>query len=184
MARPQALQFLRHGKALCQAVFGGFVETWNYVVRRTDAICGDGDLVNGDGLITVDNTDPERPIIRLDKSQLPKGGGGGAGAVYPGCFDIDGDHFLNPYVIVGNVVATIPVSTFTAPAGGVVAVSVYFESNEWTGELVTYASVAALVAAQKTATNMIVPLYEFDANGEIICDFRGAPRLQAWELGV
>lgn len=71
MARPQALQKLRHGKLLSKSVFPQFVETWNYIVERLENIKGDCDDSPTDGLIKFDTTDPEHPVIRLNKSNLP-----------------------------------------------------------------------------------------------------------------
>lgn len=79
MARPATLQFLKHGKALCRAVFGGFVETWNYAIARADNLRGDADVNPSEGCIHVDNANPECPVIRLDKSKLPQSGGSGGG---------------------------------------------------------------------------------------------------------
>ena len=74
MARPAFLQFLKHGKLLCRANFGAFVQTWNYVVRRCDSLRGEVEA-DGDGYITLDNADPENPVIRFRADKLPKGGG-------------------------------------------------------------------------------------------------------------
>lgn len=69
MARPQILQQLTHGKLLAKPNFPQFVETFNYAVNRCENLKGDGDIYN-DGLIEVDNTSPEHPVIRLDRSRL------------------------------------------------------------------------------------------------------------------
>lgn len=68
------IQLLKHGLALCGKNFGGFVEAWNHVVRRSANICGDADAYPADGIISVDNTDVDHPIIRLDRTKLPSGG--------------------------------------------------------------------------------------------------------------
>lgn len=64
-----ALQYLQHGKALCGAVFGTFVETFNRLVDFHVNLKGDGDI-SDDGLIKVDRADPAHPVIRLDKTKL------------------------------------------------------------------------------------------------------------------
>lgn len=69
------LQYLKHGKSLCGRVFGTFVETFNRLVDFHANLKGDGD-VSADGLVTVDRADPAHPVIRLDRSRLPTGGGG------------------------------------------------------------------------------------------------------------
>ena len=73
------VQLLKRGLALCGENFAGFVDAWNHVVRRSANVCGDGDANPSEGLITVDNTDVDHPVIRLDTSRLPSGGGGGGG---------------------------------------------------------------------------------------------------------
>ena len=65
MARPQILQELRHGKLLTQGNFPSFVDTFNYAVNRIENIKGDADVRPNGGWVTVDNTDPEHPVIRL-----------------------------------------------------------------------------------------------------------------------
>lgn len=79
MARPQILQELKHDKFLTKSNFPFFVDSWNYVSNRIENIRGDADLTAqyGGGHITVDNSDPEHPVIRL--VDLPLGGGGGGG---------------------------------------------------------------------------------------------------------
>lgn len=75
MARPQTIQLLQHGKALCGAVFGFFVETWNYIAQRCDALVGDRDVNPDEGFIWVDNSQPERPVIRFDSTKVKAGAG-------------------------------------------------------------------------------------------------------------
>ena len=69
MAKPQLLQRLTHDKLLTKTNFPQFVETFNYAVNRCENIKGDGDGY-GQGLIQVDNTDPEHPIIRVNYDNL------------------------------------------------------------------------------------------------------------------
>ena len=69
MAKPQLLQKLTHDKLLTKTNFPQFVETYNYTVNRCENIKGDGDDY-GQGLIQVDNTDPEHPIIRVNYDNL------------------------------------------------------------------------------------------------------------------
>lgn len=68
MQRPQTLQFLKHGKILCRAVFGRFVETWNWLVSAFDNLHGDGD--KGPGYIVVDKTVSGNPCIRFDAQRF------------------------------------------------------------------------------------------------------------------
>ena len=68
MQRPQTLQFLKHGKILCRAVFGRFVETWNWLVSAFDSLHGDGD--KGPGYIVVDKSVAGSPCIRFDAQRF------------------------------------------------------------------------------------------------------------------
>ena len=74
MAKPIAVQKLKHGKALCGKTFGGFVDTFNWLVDFCQSLKGDNDANQGNGTITVDRADPSAPVIRGTNVQ---GGGGG-----------------------------------------------------------------------------------------------------------
>lgn len=69
-----AVQYLKHGKALCGKVFGSFVETFNGLVDFKVNLRGDADRQDGNGHITLDRTDPRHPIIRCDGCRLAGGG--------------------------------------------------------------------------------------------------------------
>lgn len=75
-------QHLKHGKALCGAVFAGFVETFNALVDFMMGLRGDADGKNGEGHITYDR---KNNIIRCDGCG-GKGGGSGSDAVLPWTF--------------------------------------------------------------------------------------------------
>ena len=64
MAKPIAVQKLRHGKALCGKTFGGFVDTFNWLVDFCLSLKGDKDVNNANGTVTVDRSDPSAPVIR------------------------------------------------------------------------------------------------------------------------
>ena len=79
MAKPAAIQKLQHGKALCGATFGGFVDTFNWLVDFCTGLRGDGDN-NGSGTLTLDRTMDAAPTIRtLESENGGDGGGGGDG---------------------------------------------------------------------------------------------------------
>ena len=82
MAKPIAVQKLKHGKALCGKTFGGFVDTFNWLVDVCLSLKGDKDVNNANGTITVDRADPSAPVIRADKHQK----GGGSSAADCSCF--------------------------------------------------------------------------------------------------
>lgn len=69
-----ALQYLRHGKALCGKVFKRFVETFNYHNDFIANLKGDGDLQKSDGCIELDRTDPAHPVVRLNRLKLDQEG--------------------------------------------------------------------------------------------------------------
>lgn len=58
-------QHLQHGKALCGAVFAGFVETFNALVDFMWNVKGDADFDNGEGHINIDRSNPLHPVIRF-----------------------------------------------------------------------------------------------------------------------
>lgn len=78
MAKPAAIQKLKHGKALCGATFGRFVDSWNWMVDFCTSLQGDKDANNANGTITVDRANPSAPVIRADK---PKDGGEGISGI-------------------------------------------------------------------------------------------------------
>lgn len=170
-ARPAILQFLQHGKLLCGKVFGGFVETWNYLVEGFDNLKGDVDVDPKTGIATVDRSDPTHPIIRIRKDRiraLVKGSGAGG---YPGPFEIgDGEIGAGCVQIGGYTVAVAGYGS--VPSDGVIAVRV--ARNTFQGSLILYSSVAAMQAAQDDMEYFIHPVYQF-ASGEVTVDFRLMP---------
>ena len=175
MARPQALQLLKHGKALCGSVFRLFVETWNYIVQRADGIVGDRDVNPDEGCIYVDNSAPERPVIRLDRSKLPKGGAGGAAVPGMALFTYDAD----TNTIAGGAICLArryyQVNSFTVTTSGAHRIKVTMGS--------TFAATieAGDGFAAPNSQYSYIPLYTFDANLAVTEDWRGAPCVQAWE---
>lgn len=71
-------QLLKHGKALCGKVFGGFVDTFNWLVRFCSNIRGDKDVSDANGHITVDLSDPDHPVIRCSGCSDSSGSNGGS----------------------------------------------------------------------------------------------------------
>lgn len=51
--------------------FPTFVDTFNYMLGRIDNIKGDKDINPQSGVISVDNTDPDHPVIRCDVNKIP-----------------------------------------------------------------------------------------------------------------
>lgn len=65
------------GKLLTGKNFPQFVDTWNYTTQRIENLKGDRDANPQNGHITIDNADPEHPIIRyVGKNQQSELSGG------------------------------------------------------------------------------------------------------------
>lgn len=78
-----SFQYLKHGKALCRKVFGGFVETFNFHNDFIRNLRGDADgngNAGGNGRITLDTSDPRHPVIRFRNDEAAKGKGSSGGA--------------------------------------------------------------------------------------------------------
>lgn len=73
----KAVQYLKHGKALCGKVFSSFVETYNSLVDFMVNLKGDADRQDGNGHITLDRTDPLHPVIRCKGCPAADGDGSG-----------------------------------------------------------------------------------------------------------
>jgi len=65
MAKPVAVQKLKHGKALCGATFGQFVETFNWLVDFCLNLKGDKEFNAANGTVIVDRSDDSAPVIRV-----------------------------------------------------------------------------------------------------------------------
>lgn len=76
MAKPQILQRLKPGKFVWPGLFPFFAATWNWLLDSWDNLRGDFDENPKLGAITVDRTNPDRPVIRLRTDNLKLGGGG------------------------------------------------------------------------------------------------------------
>lgn len=87
---------MRHGKLLTQSNFPSFVDTFNYTVNRIENIKGDADTRPNGGWVTVDNTDPEHPVIRLKNTPSAAGGGGAQEYKEPWTLDFTEDEIFSP----------------------------------------------------------------------------------------
>ena len=189
-----ALQYLRHGKALCGKVFKRFVETFNYHNDFIANLKGDGDLPMSDGCILLDLTDPKHPVIRFNKQKLdlPEG----EPAKIPGCFEIrapktngdsDGGGFDNPYYMVGSRIYAAglgdypDVATPETRKNRIFALMVGLTGSSPSASITTATSFSELQAAAGSDDYAVYPLYEFGPNGEIKCDMRNIPTVTARE---
>ena len=186
--KPQTLAELRHGKFICRAVYPTFVATWNWIVRFTSTIKGDFDVNPKTGVVTVDRTDPDHPVIRLRQDKLLKGN-----KVYKGPFNpvVDDDGIVTGfeycYFQVGgktlhlddielNVRNCIVALRIPATAGGDMSAA----------EVVTYSNTGGeafngLASAQNNREYEIIPLFVIDDEGKIQVDLRAIPTFQMEE---
>ena len=123
-------------------------------------------------------------------------GGGGRAVPGAGCYTIvdveetvDGEtvtrkYLANQYYLDGNVAKSTNFTDPLDPAtqyGKFIALRVPMGTSG-SPSIQTYATYAAMNTASLNAAYVTLPLYHLDANGDVICDFRNAPRVQAVEV--
>ena len=198
--KPGVVQELKHGKLLTRRVYPFFVDTWNWVVRNVNNLKGDND-VRPDGLITVDRTDPDAPVIRF-RLDLLKDFFGTGGEVSPKPWDIvpasDGEEdyriFVRRYYQVGGVLREY--STGEERVEDFVLQESIEDDRPWiafrhvatvggsdTDAVVGYATIEELLEAQRDPRYLVKPLYWLSHEGDILCDFRAVLDMGAWEVG-
>lgn len=170
--KPQILAKLRHGKLICQAIYPTFVETWNWLVRFTSTIKGDADVNPKTGVIVVDRTDPDHPIIRLRQDRLPV-----VRAVAGGNFPYNPEDrtIKTGYVIIARTPTLV--SGVTVSTAGLVYLDVSMSSGSYSASIVSGAG--SLPSPSDTHT--YIPLYEIGSEFEVVADYRGAPHVQVYE---
>ena len=189
-----ALQYLRHGKALCGKVFKRFVETFNYHNDFIANLKGDGDLQKSDGCIEIDRTDPTHPVIRLNKQKLVLPDPEQGGSPLPGRFDIEIESdeedetapstasFSNCYYDVGGKTYETSVEELELSGGEIIALKVTATGSSPSAEIVTYDSLADLQSAQMNKDYYVRPLYKIGSEFAIECDFRTGPTFDMGEF--
>lgn len=115
MARPELIQQLTHDKILTKGNFPKFVETFNYTVNRLENLKGDYDTDPANGHITLDNTDPEHPVIRM-AVPVAESTGQGITANEPWSFDFKEDEIISPYFQIGTYRAEADTDGFSISA--------------------------------------------------------------------
>lgn len=167
-----ALQYLRHGKALCGKVFKRFVETFNYHNDFIANIKGDGDLPMSEGLINLDTVDPRHPVIRLNRNKLKFPNQGST--ALNGCFEIGEIISEDKTVKLVNCYFNVGGKTYI----GEDTVSPQCEIEDEIAFLCMVISAVStdkqnyfylywyrktdLTTEQKTASKYIIPLYAFE----------------------
>lgn len=182
-----ALQYLRHGKALCGKVFKRFVETFNYHNDFIANLKGDGDLQKSDGCIEIDRTDPTHPVIRLNKQKLDLEQGG---SPLPGLFepkfktDDNGDRkvvFTYPYYMVGTRLYRCEDESVTmSPEEGIYCLVVNLQNAQAGVE--KFDDFSAIQTRAANPDESIKPLFEFGEDGSPVRDFRNMPTVATQEF--
>lgn len=161
---------------------------------------GDGDM-SPEGYIEIDRTQPLFPVVRFKADRLPKMERGSTvppsvtTVVGAGCYElveaeetVSGEtvirkYLANQYYLDGAVAKG---TNFSAPLdpltqyGKFLALRVPMGSSG-SPTLETYGTYSALQTASLDPAYVTLPLYQLDANGDIVCDFRNMPRVQAVE---
>mgnify|MGYP003296651545 CR=1 FL=1 len=187
------LEYLRHGKSLCGKVFRRFVETFNFHNDFILNLKGDADLPVVGGKVHIDRTDERPPVIRCQGCGNGGGGGGEIPQTAPGRFEISVSEdeesgeiaatFVNPYYDVGGkTYEASSVSSVTITGACILALKVTATGSEPSAEVVAYADLGALQSAQAGLDYYISPLYELDADGKVVCDFRTGPVIAMGEF--
>lgn len=181
MAKPIAVQKLRHGKALCGKTFARFVETFNWVVDFCLSLQGDKDANNENGTISLDRSDPSAPVIRGTKAK-----GGGGDMKDRGCWRIEGGEWKDQYLMLGApLVATSISADPSSYAGKFVAVQFSDTMSPAYASLVAYSTAAALATATADATKVTIPLGKVNSDGTgYDVDMRIMPHAGAFDVYV
>lgn len=188
-----ALQYLKHGKALCGAVFGSFVETFNRLVDFYVNLKGDAE-VSSEGCISIDRTDPAHPVIRLNRAKVGATSGGNS---LPGAFELteadDSSGYLltNCFWNVGGRSYGHDDIQYAFPAGSCYLYAKFSLTAMGVVEIGAVGSVPELAEPQSAYDSYIVPLYHIstntDSNGNTartVVDLRNAPQIQAFETDL
>lgn len=179
MARPQFLQELTKGKILCGKTAPDFVETFNYTARRCDNLCGDADLNPESGKITVDNTNPEHPVIRI------KGGEAATRMVTPCELDVTNNKLHFVYVHVEDSLWGKGESLDVPAGNGIIALKI--DPTTENIECNLYSTWADYNNKSKDTEHHYLPLYYKIDRGDgkmLIVDLRVAPFAQSWIIGA
>lgn len=184
MARPPIIQKLKHGRLLCGTVFRWFVDTWNWLATYVDNLKGDFEVDPKNGVIVVDRTHGDHPVIRLRKDRLP------ASKVYIGPFNpVSSDDgvvsgFEHCYFQVGGLTYHIADVESFSGSDCVVALKIPTTSDggEGNAAVVTYADIDALAAAQNDLAFEVVPLFIIDGHRRVTVDLRAIPTFQKEEM--
>lgn len=197
MAKFAAPQLLKKGFAFCGANFPRVVETWNWLVNVAQNAKGDADVNPKTGKIVIDRTDVHNPVIRC-KGCAPSS----SAEVLPSAFQIslesteqEAEDTLYNYLVsncyfnaggtarVGND-KRFAIYSYELPAFVAAEFAFDKQSLPYLYEVLYYATLEELQAAQKDAETYYVPLYHLSANddGSVkIVDLRTAPQLQVFE---
>ena len=186
-----ALQYLKHGKALCGAVFGRFVETFNRLVDFYANLKGDAETAQGDGYISVDRTDPAHLVVRFDASKLPAASSDASISAFQATPNYNDDGELESWTIENYYLMTggrMIISEASGDEYSVDAVKGYYicakvdldYSNSF---YLLLMSENELSVKQQKASEYYVPLYYGKSDGTLL-DLRTMPQVQVFEMGL
>ena len=177
MAKPGILQRLTKGWLLSGKNFPGFADTFNYAVDRIENLKGDFDTNPKTGYVTVDNADPEHPVIRLAK--IPER----TVSVLPGCFDLDDDYnFINRYYRVEQYVFEMGETAIDGE--GLYYISIH-ATNPSGASIKTTSDLNGYNSVVSNLENSAIPLYLVTANddgGYSVVDLRNVPTAAVWSV--
>ena len=148
----------------------GRIIVWGYL--RTDRFTGEGRCFETTGEEKV-------PVFSFFDAQSDDKG------CYRMVVDEDGQvSFENRYVQIAGKLYDGPSQTYSEDSlkGKFLAIdaTVSSSSGDTSFQFQTYASLVALQTAQKDPDHLIIPLYKFDSDANVECDFRTVP--YEWQM--
>lgn len=180
--RPQRLETLRHGRLLTGRVFRFFVETWNWLITYVDNLAGDFDVNPQTGVITVDRTKGDRPVIRVRRDIFRREmyTDGPFAPVY-GEDGVRVSALKDRYYQVGGFTHEMDGAWDVPDAtSGIVCVRVGATTVNADAEMVVYSDLSTLNGDQENVEYVIVPLYVME-DSCISVDLRKIPHIQLAE---
>lgn len=179
MAKPIAVQKLKHGKALCGRTFGGFVDTFNWLVDFCLSLEGDKDANTANGRISLDRSDESAPVIRYVKSS---DNSDDLDSFSSGCWRLDigenATYLRDNYYNAGGKTGMVGDIDVTSHMTSGFLAAIFEGPGNCSVNL--YQSLSALQFAQDDKDTYVLPLYLL-ANGKVVLDMRNIPHLQVFE---
>ena len=192
-----AIQYLKHGKALCGKAFNNFVETFNWHNSFCKNLKGDGDLSAACGKIHLDRSKPDFPVIRCSGCDYVPEPGDDDAYETEGCFRLvksvtepesEDDEpetvfsLADCYYSVGGILRHAEDIDVTGLIDGAAEGDVLFVNLVESSVTAGVADFQGLEEMQKDASSYVFALYVLSgADGSVLTDLRNAPQLQLVE---